>query len=264
MIIQAHEAYLKKDVHMSHQAHQGLSHVAESEPLVHAEKHQTGGEYIKSAVYGGLDGMITTFSVVTGVVGANLAAGIVVTLGVSSLIGDGIAMALGDFIATKSENDFNKNERSREEWEVQNNPEGEKKEMVEIYKAKGIDHEDAVIITETLAKNAKVWVDVMMVEELGIMGINDHPEKDAIVTFFAFTLFGLMPILPYIVGYAADLKENLFPVSIAMTGGFLFILGVSKAQFSYQSWIYSGMETLIIGSCAAAASYLIGMAFGEQ
>ena len=49
---------------------------------------------------------------------ANLAAGIVVTLGVSSLIGDGIAMALGDFIATKSENDFNKNERSREEWEV--------------------------------------------------------------------------------------------------------------------------------------------------
>lgn len=78
----------------------------------------------------------------------------------------------------------------------------------------------------------------MMVEELGIMGINDHPEKDAIVTFFAFTLFGLMPsnnfniiikVLPYIVGYAADLKDNLFPVSIAMTGGFLFILGVSKA-----------------------------------
>ena len=73
--------------------------------------------------------------------------------------------------------------------------------MVEIYKvkiylylkAKGIDHDDAVIITETLAKNSKVWVDVMMVEELGIMGINDHPEKDAIVTFFAFTLFGLMP-----------------------------------------------------------------------
>ena len=109
-------------------------------------------------------------------------------------------MALGDFIATKSENDFNKNERSREEWQVRNNPEGEKKEMVEIYKvnelikqAKGIDHDDAVIITETLAKNSKVWVDVMMVEELGIMGINDHPEKDAIVTFFAFTLFGLMP-----------------------------------------------------------------------
>ena len=44
-----------------------------------------------------------------------------------------------------------------------------------------------------MAKNSKVWVDVMMVEELGIMGINDHPEKDAIVTFFAFTLFGLMP-----------------------------------------------------------------------
>lgn len=93
------------------------------------------------------------------------------------------------------------NERMREQWEVDNNPEGEKKEMIDIYKvilkiilkSKGIDHDEAIIIAETLSKNKKVWVDVMMIEELGLMHIDDNPFKDAIVTFFAFTFFGLMP-----------------------------------------------------------------------
>lgn len=55
-------------------------------------------------------------------------------MGIANLIGDGISMALGDFISTKSEAEFTINERNREAWEVENNPDGEKREMIDIYK----------------------------------------------------------------------------------------------------------------------------------
>lgn len=86
--------------------------------------------------------MVTTFSVVAGVAGvlnsylnkAGLSTGVILGMGIANLIGDGISMALGDFISTRSEAEFTINERKREAWEVENNLEGEKKEMIDIYK----------------------------------------------------------------------------------------------------------------------------------
>lgn len=67
--------------------------------------------------------------------------------------------------------------------------------------------------------------------------------------------------MPFIVGKISGLTENLFPVSIALTGGFLFILGVGKSFFSYERWYWAGLETMIVGALAATASYVIGLAF---
>lgn len=72
----------------------------------HGEKHQSGGEYIKSAVYGGMDGIVTTYSVVMGVLGANLSMGVVLALGLANLFGDGLSMALGDYLSTKAEIEY--------------------------------------------------------------------------------------------------------------------------------------------------------------
>src|SRR3989344_4808964 len=110
------------------------------------EEHQTGhGQYLKSFVYGGLDGIVTTFAVVAGVAGANLSASVVLVLGVANLIADGISMAFGDYLSTKAENQYMAAQRVREIWEVKNYPEGEKREMVELYISKGISEEDAKI-----------------------------------------------------------------------------------------------------------------------
>ena len=78
-------------------------------------------------MYGGLDGIITTFAVVAGVAGASLSSGVVLILGFANLIADGLSMAIGDYLSTKAENEYNKAERAREKWEVENYPEGEKK-----------------------------------------------------------------------------------------------------------------------------------------
>mmetsp|Transcript_75 Transcript_75/g.11 ORF Transcript_75/g.11 Transcript_75/m.11 type:complete len:102 (+) Transcript_75:158-463(+) len=94
---EARLAFKNKDIELVKRAH--------NNPTTgeHKESHASEGAYIKSAVYGGLDGMITTFSVVMAVEGAELAAIVVVALGVANLIGDGLSMALGDYLSTKSE-----------------------------------------------------------------------------------------------------------------------------------------------------------------
>lgn len=65
--------------------------------------------------------------------------------------------------------------------------------MVDIYKSKGIENDDAILIAETISKDKKIFVDIMMIEELGLFGSSDNPIKDALVTFFSFVLFGLVP-----------------------------------------------------------------------
>ncbi|KAL4461323.1 hypothetical protein ABPG72_016121 [Tetrahymena utriculariae] len=92
----------------------------------HKEQHNQSGAYIKSAVYGGLDGIITTYAVVMGVAGAELQTVVILALGVANLIGGGICMSLGDYLSTKSEIEFQRRERQREEWQVDNLPEEEK------------------------------------------------------------------------------------------------------------------------------------------
>jgi len=112
----ARDAYKTQDVEASKLAHSNKN----------IEKHKKGGEFLKSLVYGGLDGIITTFAIVMGALGAGLGLGTVLVLGVSNMFSDGLSMALGDYLSSKAEMDFNKAERAREAWEVENNPEGEK------------------------------------------------------------------------------------------------------------------------------------------
>ncbi len=228
------------------------------------EKHSTSsGKYLKSAVYGGLDGIITTFAVVAGVAGASLSSGVVLILGFANLIADGLSMSIGDYLSTKSEQEYNRLERQRESWEMQNYPEGEIREVKEIYEDKGMTPEDAELVVGTMAKYEDLFIDVMMVEELGIIEDNESPVKNAVVTFLSFLVFGFIPLLATVLAYfIPGLKPYAFVVSSVMTGVTLFILGAAKSKVSGVNWFRSGLEMLIVGGLAATAAYLIGYFLG--
>lgn len=254
----ARKAYVTGDIQASKDAHVGLKDEEGRILKTHGEKHKEGGEFLKSAVYGGLDGIITTYSVVMGAAGASFNIGIVLILGISNMISDGISMGLGDYLSTKSEVEFRKKEKKREEWEIENNPEGEKAEMTEVYKSRGFTEDDAKILSETIAKSKKAWVEIMMIEELGLVDADESPFKNAIVTFIAFEVFGVIPLLPFIVGIITGLEDGLFVASTVLTGATLFFMGVIKILFTMRNWWASGLETLVIGALVAGAAYLIG------
>ena len=143
-IDQAREAFEKRDVAASKDAH--------SPQAIATATEEHGGashQYIGDMVYGGLDGFVTTFAIVSGVAVANLGSGIILVLGLANLFADGFSMAAGAFLALKSELEYYDREREREAWEVNHFPEGERTELLEIYKAKGYSADDA----ETLARH---------------------------------------------------------------------------------------------------------------
>jgi VIT1/CCC1 family predicted Fe2+/Mn2+ transporter len=170
-------------------------------------------------------------------------------------------MAIGDYLSTKSEREYHKAERERESWEVKNYPEGEKQELIEIYKDKGLPEKDAKEIVNVFSKHEKAWVDVMMVEELGIVESDESPLKNALVTFFSFLIFGFIPILAYVASLSFGLfASSTFLVACVLTGITLFALGALKTRVTGKNWTYSGFEMLIIGGLAASAAYGIGYA----
>ena len=223
---QARDAYERGDVEASAAAH--------SPAATADERHQRQtGQYIKSAVYGGMDGCVTTFAVVAGVAGASLSGGVVLILGFANLIADGLSMAIGDYLSTKSEQEYQRAERLREEWEVEHFPEGEKRELVELFAAKGMPEEDAETVVEIFAKHPKAWVDVMMTEELGILHSDESPLTNAVVTFFSFALFGLVPVLAYLlVLLVPSLAEASFLVACGCTAVTLFLLGAMRVKIT--------------------------------
>lgn len=251
----ARHAYKHQDLEALRKAHD------EGGDEPHKSDH---GQYIKSAVYGGLDGIITTFAVVAGVAGASLSAGVVLILGFANLIADGLSMAIGDFLSTRAENEYKEAEYQREKWEFHNYPEGEKKEMMELYIKKGLDEQDARTIVDIISKNEKVWLDIMMVEELGLLYDLESPFKNALVTFIAFALFGFIPlIIPITNWFHPGFIGAPFVASSLLTGITLFILGALKSTFTERHWLVSGMEMFIVGSIAAGAAYLVGDILGS-
>lgn len=246
----AREAFKKGNIEESRLAHDNKRFL---------EEHNKNGQYIKSLVYGAMDGIITTFAVVAGVVGAKLSVGIILILGIANLLADGLSMAIGDYLSTKAEVDYNNSERKREEWEVNHNPEGEKNELEELYISKGISKEDSKTLTNIISKYKKAWVDIMMVEELGIIENDDSPLKNALVTFFSFATFGFVPILGYMIGTRIEwLSGSVFLLDCILTGITLMVLGAIKGSITTKNKFISAIETLIVGGLAAGVAFAVG------
>lgn len=247
----AKEAYKTRDIAKSINAHTASAPGTE-------EHKGAEGKYIKNIVYGGLDGTITTFAAVAGVAGAALKPEIVLIMGFANLVADGLSMAIGDYLSTKAELAYAAAEREREAWEVEHYPEGEKRELVELYMAKGMDKNDAETVTEIIAKNRESWVDIMMVEELGILKTDESPLKNALFTFASFSFFGFLPVLAYIVLQFLPTLPNPFALAATVTGLTLFSLGALKVKVTGQNWFLSGLEMFLVGGVAAASAYGVG------
>lgn len=253
-LLEAIEAYRNKDIDATRRAH-------ESDRIKSSfEEHKTGaGAYIGEAVYGALDGIVTTFAVVAGVEGARLSSGIVLILGFANLIGDGLSMGVGSYLSTKSQREYEKSERIREKWEIENYPEGETEEIRQIYRKKGFRDADLDRAVEIITSDKEVWVETMMVEELGILSEENHPFFNGLSTFISFIIAGFIPLLFFVVALAIPgLETYTFIMSVILTGMTLFAVGSLRVLVTQTRWWRSGFEMLFVGGAAALGAYLVG------
>lgn len=215
--------------------------------------------HLRDFIYGAIDGTVTTFAVVAGVKGADLSATIVIILGLANLIADGFSMAVSNFLATRAEMQEEESARQDEEREIRDDPEGEREEIRQIFSRKGFTGSQLEEIVDTITADNKLWVDTMMVEELGYSPSETEPLHAARATFVAFLVVGIIPL----VAFLADLwlpngLEDPFLWSSLMTGVAFFTVGALKSRFVAQRWWKAGAETLAMGGAAATLAYLIG------
>tara|TARA_B100001105_G_scaffold77117_1_gene61017 strand:+ start:706 stop:1425 length:720 start_codon:yes stop_codon:yes gene_type:complete len=216
-------------------------------------------EYIAEFVYGGIDGVITTFAVVAGSAGAELAVPIVLILGFANLIADGFAMSVGSYFSAKSENESYEKHKAVEYWEIENLRDKEVEEIREIYEAKGFEGDLLKQVVDVITSDDEVWVDTMMKEELEMIKDDRPPWKRGLVTFIAFNLVGFIPLSAYaFAGFIDASASDLFVVSSFSTAVALALIGTLKGLVTEQSLIKGIIETVFLGGIAATIAFFVG------
>jgi vacuolar iron transporter family protein len=151
---------------------------------------------IEDFVYGGTDGVITTFAIVAGAFGASLSISVILILGFANLLADGFSMSIGNYLSRRTNIEYIEKERRKEEWSIDNLSEEEKEEIRKIYKNKGVEGDLLEDLVRVITSKRKIWVDTMMKEELGLIDDKKEPKDTAFTTFFAFNSSWLDTIKP--------------------------------------------------------------------
>ena len=211
--------------------------------------------YLRDWVYGSIDGAITTFAIVAGATGGKLSAEVVLILGIANVVADGFSMAAGNFTSTKAEIESFARLRAVEERHLALDPQGEREEIRQIYRAKGLEGGDLEQMIHLVTSRPRLWLDTMMHEEYGASLGDRSPMAAGLSTFAAFLIAGLLPLTPFLLG----LPQPALVATLG-TGIVFFLIGSLRARWSPRSWLSSGLETLAIGAAAAGLALVIGAA----
>jgi len=216
--------------------------------------------YLRDFVYGSIDGCVTTFAVVSGVVGAELSVGIVVILGFANLLADGFSMAVSNYLGIRAEEQILYRARRTEENHIDVIPQGETEEIREIFRQKGFEGELLERVVQVIISDRRLWVETMLQDEWGLSLSGPVPWKAAVVTFGAFVAVGLIPLLPFTLFLTSGGEAKpLFFWSAGMTAVAFFAVGALKSRFGIAHWLRAGLETLVLGGGAAVVAYLVGV-----
>ena len=224
----------------------------------HVERHFTAGDVVRDVVIGMSDGLTVPFALAAGLSGAIDASAIVVTAGLAEVAAGSIAMGLGGYLAGKSDAEHYASERRREQQEVKEKPGAEVAEVAAIFQSYGLSPEESAPVVRALTQSPDAWVDFMMRFELGL----ERPDpgraaRSAFTIAGSYVAGGLIPLAPYLILSSA---RQALSVSVVMTLIALAVFGYVKGRFTGARPLRSGLQTVAIGSLAAAAAFLIARA----
>lgn len=221
--------------------------------------------YLKEIVYGGNDGIVTTFAVVAGFAGAqasnaaSLSYLTVLLFGLANLFADGASMGLGNYLSLRSEKDIYKSHQNKEHDEIHVSKQVEKEETIEILKMRGFTPEQAKQLAEIYMTNEKYWLQFMMNDELEMPNpTKENPFLTALATFIAFAFFGIIPLIPYIL---LNNQPNTFLYSAIATFSALVLLGLLRWNITKINLLRTVSEIVLVGGTAATIAYLVGTFF---
>lgn len=218
----------------------------------HEHSDVTGG-WLRPAVFGASDGLVSNFALIAGVAAGSTGSKIVVLAGVAGLVAGAFSMAAGEYISVRSQAEQALAEIETERNEIAKRPMAEERELAGMYVEKGLDPDLAREVARQLSRDPAVALDVHVREELGIdPGALPSATLAAGSSFVSFAIGAFLPLLPYLLG-----AEGLWPALLLTLTG-LFLCGALVTRLTPRPWWYGGARQVLIGAVAAAVTYGVG------
>lgn len=219
-----------------------------------------GGNALRAAVLGANDGLVSNMSLVMGVAGATEGQQGVLLAGLAGLLAGALSMALGEWISVKSSQELYERQMALEMTELETNPEGERKELVLIYMAKGISEAEAHRLADEAMRDTGKAHALLVKEELGINAeeLQGSAWEAAITSFFLFAVGAILPVLPFFWMHGFE----AIALSLGLSALGLFGIGGAITLFTGRSLLFSGMRQVLFGLAAAAITFGIGRLIG--
>lgn len=231
--------------------------VAERSAEHHHTHRDVNGGWLRPAVFGAMDGLVSNVSLIAGVAAAGASDHIVLVAGLAGLLAGAFSMAVGEWTSVNSQRELVQGEIAKERRELVFHPQAEEAELAAMFRARGLSRELARQVARELSRDpAQAWR-IHVQEELGVDPDNlASPYVAGASSFASFAAGALVPLLPFIVGVGH------LGVALGLAGVSLLGLGAGVAVFTGRPIWVGAVRQLALGAAAAAITYGVGSAFG--
>lgn len=228
--------------------------------MVHHHRDVQGGS-VRAAVFGISDGLVSNVALITGVAAADSAGSTVLVAGIAGLLAGAASMAAGEYVSVKAQSELIEHELDRERVSIAEKPELETRELAAIYRQRGIEPDQAMLMAETVMTDPEIALEVHAREELGVdPDETGNPIAAAASSFVAFTVGAFVPLVPW---FATDGTSALV-LSIILALVVAAAVGVTLAYFTGKSRVRTALRQVLLGSAACLLTWLIGTLVGAN
>lgn len=224
---------------------------------IHHSHGDVSGGWLRAAVFGAMDGLVTNTALVAGVGAGGVSARTIVLSGVASLVAGAISMALGEYSSVTTQNEQLDLEIEKERRELHVNPAGEAAELAQMLASRGVDAEQARSVADQLSRDPDAALRLHVLAELGLNPADKpSPWVAAVSSFVTFAVGALIPLLPFLLGFSS------LTAALVCGGAGLFLAGALSSRFTPRPWWWAALRQLLFGAVAAGITYAIGTAIG--
>lgn len=230
----------------------------EAQGAVPSHEHRdVSGGWLRPAVFGAMDGLVTNVSLIAGVGAGGGAPHIIVLTGLAGLAAGAFSMATGEFVSVSSQNELVAAEVRKERFELEHHPDAERSELAGKFRTWGVDADLAEKVARQVSAHPDHALAVHVREELGV----DHqvlpsPAVAAGASLLTFAVGALIPLLPYLFSY------DSLPAALGLAAVAAFVGGGVVARLTDRPFLRGALRQLLLGALAAGVTYLIGSVVG--
>jgi VIT1/CCC1 family predicted Fe2+/Mn2+ transporter len=224
----------------------------------HGHRDVSGG-WLRPAVFGAVDGLVTNASLISGLGGGGVSAHTVVLTGVAALVAGAFSMGTGEYISVTNQNELVQSEVALERQMLSRFPAAEQEELAGYFRQYGADPQTADRMAAAVSRDPGTALRVHAREELGVdPGELPSPVLAGAASLLAFSCGALVPLFPYLVG-ASVLWVSLALTAVALTGG-----GMVVGRLTGRPVLRSGLRQVALGGTAIAVTFLVGHLIGSH